>query len=396
MKLQKRLVFGVAVLTGLATAQFGGDDSDMDYASMFAAPSADVLAQLIALSQANSSGGKKKKKNKKQRATTAAPTTEEATTTTSTTAAPTTQGPVNECALNMDDCSPNASCSDLEDGYSCTCNAGFSGDGKFCQDVDECASSPCDANASCQNSSGSYSCTCNAGFFGDGATCDDINECSNGRNNCNANASCNNVPGSFECSCNAGYEGNGIRCNDVNECKRGTSECDENASCSNTDGGYTCSCNTEYEGDGKTCNRIDHCAVGDHKCDADASCVSTVGGFERGRKRGPDDLGYLCQCNDGFEGNGFQCTAITTTTTTTTTTDSSNVELEAGASDDVFGSAGSSGLNAFEGMDMSAFDNYYNYDSAGVDADAGKADSADFDFGAGFDFAAVETTAEQF
>jgi hypothetical protein len=60
----------------------------------------------------------------------------------------------------------------------------------------------------------------------------------------------------------------------------------------------------------------------------------------------------------------------------------------------VSGSAGSSGINSFEGMDTSAFDNYYNYDSAGVDAEAGKANAADFDFG-GFDFAAVETTAEQ-
>jgi len=52
-----------------ANTQFSDSDADdLDYASMLAMPSADVLAQLIALSQMNaaSSGGKKKnKKNKK-------------------------------------------------------------------------------------------------------------------------------------------------------------------------------------------------------------------------------------------------------------------------------------------------------------------------------------------
>ena len=52
-----------------ANTQFSDSDADdLDYNSMLAMPSADVLAQLIALSQMNaaSSGGKKKnKKNKK-------------------------------------------------------------------------------------------------------------------------------------------------------------------------------------------------------------------------------------------------------------------------------------------------------------------------------------------
>ena len=42
-------------------------------------------------------------------------------------------------------------------------------------DVDECAaSSPvCDGNATCKNCLGSYSCTCNTGFSGDGKICQD-------------------------------------------------------------------------------------------------------------------------------------------------------------------------------------------------------------------------------
>ena len=37
--------------------------------------------------------------------------------------------------------------------------------------MDECLSSPCDANAICQNTIGSFTCTCNAGFTGDGLSC---------------------------------------------------------------------------------------------------------------------------------------------------------------------------------------------------------------------------------
>lgn len=40
-------------------------------------------------------------------------------------------------------------------------------------DINECsaASSDCDVNAYCQNTQGSYSCSCKAGFTGDGKAC---------------------------------------------------------------------------------------------------------------------------------------------------------------------------------------------------------------------------------
>jgi hypothetical protein len=66
-------------------------------------------------------------------------------------------------------CSPFASCPvDM-----CVCNQGFTGDGEVCSDVNECLTNNggCDTNATCMNESGGFSCTCAAGYFGDGFDC---------------------------------------------------------------------------------------------------------------------------------------------------------------------------------------------------------------------------------
>lgn len=80
---------------------------------------------------------------------------------------------VDECALGLDTCSPDATCADTPDYYTCTCKPGYEGDGEACADVDECAEllTDCDGNAVCTNTPGSYTCACGAGFVGDGKTC---------------------------------------------------------------------------------------------------------------------------------------------------------------------------------------------------------------------------------
>ena len=41
-----------------------------------------------------------------------------------------------------------------------------------CIDINECLTEkPCDGNATCADLFGSFTCTCNAGFTGDGVTC---------------------------------------------------------------------------------------------------------------------------------------------------------------------------------------------------------------------------------
>ena len=158
-------------------------------------------------------------------------------------------------------------------------------------DIDECSagnSNNCSIDASCMNIDGGFSCICMTGYSGDGFSCTgkkkhymslvgmqlstpDVDECV-GTNNCSVKASCANTDGSFSCTCYPGYTGDGTTCTgegiqylfdsivhycfneltDFNEC--GTaSNCDVNADCANTDGSYTCSCSSGYSGDGMSC-----------------------------------------------------------------------------------------------------------------------------------------------
>ena len=38
-------------------------------------------------------------------------------------------------------------------------------------DINECLGNPCDRNARCVNNVGSFTCTCNRGYSGNGKTC---------------------------------------------------------------------------------------------------------------------------------------------------------------------------------------------------------------------------------
>ena len=42
---------------------------------------------------------------------------------------------IDECTLNLDNCSEQASCSNTPGSYNCTCNEGFSGDGRTCEGI---------------------------------------------------------------------------------------------------------------------------------------------------------------------------------------------------------------------------------------------------------------------
>ncbi|XP_078665878.1 uncharacterized protein LOC144908217 [Branchiostoma floridae x Branchiostoma belcheri] len=248
---------------------------------------------------------------------------------------------INECDISTADCAVEATCTNTEGSFTCTCATGYTGNGTYCADVDECATSAsCDRNAVCDNTVGSYTCTCKAGYEGSGRRCEDKDECvdpdichtnarctnSIGSYSCSCNsgyrrkgAVCTNVdeceelldncspgqgictdnPGSYSCACRGGYEGDGITCQDVDECSDAAlNNCTENADCTNTEGSYNCLCTDGYEGIGTfTCTDINECVSAIDNCAQEATCTNSPGS-------------YTCSCNAGFVGNGIQCEDI--------------------------------------------------------------------------------------
>ncbi len=78
---------------------------------------------------------------------------------------------IDECLVSNGDCAH--SCMNLEGGHVCSCREGFAlaGDGKTCDDENECFASEC--SHGCVNTPGSYLCACNEGYFLelDGSSC---------------------------------------------------------------------------------------------------------------------------------------------------------------------------------------------------------------------------------
>ncbi|TRY97406.1 hypothetical protein DNTS_021883 [Danionella cerebrum] len=69
-------------------------------------------------------------------------------------------------------CDVNAECVLLQGRAVCQCARGFTAEGEFCVDIDECSEfHNCDVNAACLNAMGSYHCLCRSGFTGTGFSC---------------------------------------------------------------------------------------------------------------------------------------------------------------------------------------------------------------------------------
>ncbi|XP_075402217.1 signal peptide, CUB and EGF-like domain-containing protein 2 [Tenrec ecaudatus] len=113
---------------------------------------------------------------------------------------------VDECAQGLDDCHANALCQNTPTSYKCSCKPGFQGEGRQCQDIDECEN---ELNGGCVhdcwNIPGNYRCTCFDGFTlaHDGHNCLDVDECL--ENNGGCQHTCVNVLGSYECHCKEGF-----------------------------------------------------------------------------------------------------------------------------------------------------------------------------------------------
>ncbi|XP_054225516.1 signal peptide, CUB and EGF-like domain-containing protein 2 isoform X12 [Homo sapiens] len=116
------------------------------------------------------------------------------------------QEDVDECAQGLDDCHADALCQNTPTSYKCSCKPGYQGEGRQCEDIDECGN---ELNGGCVhdclNIPGNYRCTCFDGFMlaHDGHNCLDVDECL--ENNGGCQHTCVNVMGSYECCCKEGF-----------------------------------------------------------------------------------------------------------------------------------------------------------------------------------------------
>eukprot|EP00163_Fabomonas_tropica_P031621 TRINITY_DN758_c0_g1_i6.p1 TRINITY_DN758_c0_g1~~TRINITY_DN758_c0_g1_i6.p1 ORF type:complete len:1705 (+),score=582.65 TRINITY_DN758_c0_g1_i6:207-5321(+) len=176
--------------------------------------------------------------------------------------------------VDANTCVPDAFCNPGAAGttdHTCTCREGYRGDGvdpnqvatgTGCTPINECAETPdiCGPNSICTDLDNGYECSCQDGYFNDAGVCSDIDECFgfNAPNDCvdGPSGQCVNIPGGYECKCAPGYEGDGrvggTGCTALFPCDPNTEEC---------------------------CNDVDECAAGTHGCPTDTECVNDYGTF---------------------------------------------------------------------------------------------------------------------
>ncbi|XP_061739129.1 signal peptide, CUB and EGF-like domain-containing protein 2 isoform X5 [Nerophis ophidion] len=169
----------------------------------------------------------------------------------------------------------------------CVCVYGFQ--------ADPCAegSDGCHIDAICQTTlQGSYKCTCKAGFKGDGKHCEDTDECDPEYNG-GCVHECNNIPGNYRCTCYDGFNlaHDGHNCLDVDECKFNNGGCQH--TCVNTMGSYECRCK-----DGFFLSDNQHTCI--HRSVEGLNCMNKEHGCAHICKETPKG-GVACECRPGFE-----------------------------------------------------------------------------------------------
>ncbi|KAI7814020.1 signal peptide [Triplophysa rosa] len=161
-------------------------------------------------------------------------------------------------------------------------------------DSDQCAegSDACHIDAICQNTPTSYKCTCKTGFKGDGKHCEDIDECDLQYNG-GCVHECNNIPGNYRCTCLDGFHlaHDGHNCLDVDECVVNNGGCQH--ICVNTMGSYECRCK-----EGFFLSDNQHTCI--HRSVEGLSCMNKDHGCAHICKETPRG-GVACECRPGFE-----------------------------------------------------------------------------------------------
>ncbi|KAM4708601.1 pro-epidermal growth factor [Discoglossus pictus] len=169
-------------------------------------------------------------------------------------------------------------------------------------DESGCNDIQCDLNAHCVPSEGGPRCQCLEGFTGNGKSCNDIDECSLYIATCNSHQTeCVNIEGGYICECREGYSGNGLHCFDIDECSLGIHECGENALCTNTEGNYTCTRSNGLPGTAVGCSEFSTTTstsrIGECPSSYNGYCLH--GGECRYLRQIEE---YVCRCVTGYRG----------------------------------------------------------------------------------------------
>ncbi|GAB1292544.1 Signal peptide, CUB and EGF-like domain-containing protein 2 [Apodemus speciosus] len=162
------------------------------------------------------------------------------------------------------------------------------------EDVDECARGldDCHADALCQNTPASYKCSCRPGYQGEGRWCEDMDECDNALNG-GCVHDCLNIPGNYRCTCFDGFmlAHDGHNCLDVDECLENNGGCQH--TCTNVMGSYECHCK-----EGFFLSDNQHTCI--HRSEEGLSCMNKDHGCGHICKEAPRG-GVACECRPGFE-----------------------------------------------------------------------------------------------
>ncbi|MBN3288999.1 SCUB2 protein, partial [Polypterus senegalus] len=147
-------------------------------------------------------------------------------------------------------------------------------------------------DAICQSSLKSYKCTCKTGYKGDGRQCEDIDECEYEHNG-GCVHECNNIPGNYRCTCYDGFmlAHDGHNCLDVDECTFNNGGCQH--ICVNTMGSYECQCNPGF-----FLSDNQHTCI--HRSVEGMSCMNKDHGCAHICRETPKG-GASCECRPGFE-----------------------------------------------------------------------------------------------
>nr|CAD7200894.1 unnamed protein product [Timema douglasi] len=126
---------------------------------------------------------------------------------------------INECQTGAHDCDVNALCINEEGSYACQCVSGFVGNGQSCQKLETCEDLNCHPDAECvQVTETALQCQCLAGFTGDGVNCVPSigRESCDQANDCSVYGACtlDATSDKYVCVCLPGYLGDGYYCVD--------------------------------------------------------------------------------------------------------------------------------------------------------------------------------------